>query len=333
MCRLCPSNCLPLCRMEFLKVSNISREEDGRKVLQDINLSIDQHQRIALMGETGSGKSTLMKILAGFSQPSAGTVFFEGKRIEGPDEVLIPGHKEIGYLSQHFELRNNYFVHELLEMASKMNEREMENICSICRIDHLLKRKTNALSGGERQRIALARLLVSKPKLLLLDEPFTNLDLHNNRIINEVIRTVSHKLGITCVLVSHDPAEVLSWAETIMIMQYGRIIQTADPVTTYQKPVNEYAAGLLGAFNHFSSMERDVAALLKVPADRTFVRPEAFDLSKAPMHKAEGRVLESQYYGSHYALEVIVAGKRLTIHHNNGRYHPGDVVFLAFDEQ
>jgi len=333
MCRLCPSNCLPLCRMEFLKVSHISREEDGRKVLQDINLSIDQHQRIALMGETGSGKSTLMKILAGFSQPSAGNVFFEGKRIEGPDEVLIPGHKEIGYLSQHFELRNNYFVHELLEMASKMNEREMENICSICRIDHLLKRKTNALSGGERQRIALARLLVSKPKLLLLDEPFTNLDLHNNRIINEVIRTVSHKLGITCVLVSHDPAEVLSWAETIMIMQYGRIIQTADPVTTYQKPVNEYAAGLLGAFNHFSSMERDVAALLKVPADRTFVRPEAFDLSKAPMHKAEGRVLESQYYGSHYALEVIVAGKRLTIHHNNGRYHPGDVVFLAFDEQ
>jgi len=333
MCRLCPSNCLPLCRMEFLKVSHISREEDGRKVLQDINLSIDQHQRIALMGETGSGKSTLMKILAGFSQPSAGNVFFEGKRIEGPDEVLIPGHKEIGYLSQHFELRNNYFVHELLEMASKMNEREMENICSICRIDHLLKRKTNALSGGERQRIALARLLVSKPKLLLLDEPFTNLDLHNNRIINEVIRTVSHKLGITCVLVSHDPAEVLSWAETIMIMQYGRIIQTADPVTTYQKPVNEYAAGLLGAFNHFSSMERDVAALLKVPADRTFVRPEAFDLSKAPMHKAEGRVLESQYYGTHYALEVIVAGKRLTIHHNNGRYHPGDVVFLAFDEQ
>lgn len=319
--------------MEFLKASHISREEEGRMVLQDVDLSIHQHQRIALMGETGSGKSTLMKILAGLYQPTSGNVFFEGKRIEGPDEVLIPGHKEIGYLSQHFELRNNYFVHELLEMASKMSSQEMDNIFSICRIDHLLKRKTNALSGGERQRIALARLLVSKPKLLLLDEPFTNLDLHNNRIINEVIRTVSHKLGITCVLVSHDPAEVLSWAETIMIMQYGRIIQTADPVTTYQRPVNEYAAGLLGAFNHFSAMEKDVATLLKVPADRTFVRPESFELSKAPMHKAEGRVLESQYYGSHYALEVMVAGKRLTIHHNNGRYHPGDVVFLAFDQQ
>ena len=319
--------------MEFLKASHISRLEEGRMVLQDVNLSIHQHQRVALMGETGSGKSTLMKILAGLTQPTEGNVFFEGKRIPGPEEVLIPGHPAIGYLSQHFELRNNYFVFELLEMASKMEKWEMENICSICRIDHLLKRKTNALSGGERQRIALARLLVGKPKLLLLDEPFTNLDLHNNKIINEVIRTVSDKLGITCVLVSHDPAEVLSWAETIMIMQYGRIIQAADPVTTYQRPVNEYAAGLLGAFNHFSTMEKDVAALLKVPADRTFVRPEAFDLSKAPMHKAEGRVLESHYFGSHYALEVMVAGKRLTIHHNNGRYHPGDVVFLAFDQQ
>ena len=319
--------------MEMLKATHISREEEGRKVLEEIDLSIYAYQRVALMGETGSGKSTLMKIMAGLSQPSSGNVYFEGKRIEGPEEVLIPGHPQIGYLSQHFELRNNYFVFELLEMASKMESREMENIFSICRIDHLLKRKTNALSGGERQRIALARLLVSKPKLLLLDEPFTNLDLHNNKIINEVIRTVSNKLGITCVLVSHDPAEVLSWAETIVIMQYGRIIQTADPVATYQQPVNEYAAGLLGTYNEFSTSEKDIAAMLKVPNNRKFIRPEEFSLSKAPLHKAEGRILESQYYGSHYALDVMVAGKRLTIHHNNGRYHPGDIVFLAFDQQ
>ena len=319
--------------MEMLKATDISREEEGRMVLEGIDISILPQQRVALMGETGSGKSTLMKIMAGLTQPTSGNVYFEGKRIEGPEEVLLPGHPQIGYLSQHFELRNNYFVFELLEMASKMESREMENIFSICRIDHLLKRKTNALSGGERQRIALARLLVGKPKLLLLDEPFTNLDLHNNKIINEVIRTVSHKLGITCVLVSHDPAEVLSWAETIVILQYGRVIQIADPVATYQQPVNEYAAGLLGAFNHFRSDEKEIAQLLKVPANRSFIRPEEFLLSKAPLHKAEGRVLESQYYGSHYALDVMVAGKRITIHHNNGRYHPGDVIFIEFDQQ
>ena len=319
--------------MEMLKATHISREEEGRKVLDEIDLSIHPHQRVALMGETGSGKSTLMKIMAGLTQPTSGNVYFEGKRIEGPEEVLIPGHPQIGYLSQHFELRNNYFVFELLEMASKMESREMENIFSICRIDHLLKRKTNALSGGERQRIALARLLVSKPKLLLLDEPFTNLDLHNNKIINEVIRTVSHKLGITCVLVSHDPAEVLSWAGTICVMQYGKIIQQADPVTIYQQPVNAYAAGLLGSYNEFSTSEKDIASILKVPNNRRFVRPEEFSLSKAPLYRAEGKILESMYYGSHYALDMIVAGKRILVHHHDGRYHEGEVVFLAFDQQ
>ena len=319
--------------MEFLKASNIGRSEEGRIVLEDVNLTINQHQRIALMGETGSGKSTLMKIMAGLTQPTSGNVYFDGKRIEGPEEVLIPGHPQIGYLSQHFELRNNYFVFELLEMASKMESREMENIFSICRIDHLLKRKTNALSGGERQRIALARLLVSKPKLLLLDEPFTNLDLHNNKIINEVIRTVSHKLGITCVLVSHDPAEVLSWAETICVMQYGKIIQQADPITIYQQPVNAYAAGLLGSYNEFSTSEKDIASILKVPNNRRFVRPEEFSLSKAPLYRAEGKILERMYYGSHYALDMIVAGKRILVHHHDGRYHEGEMVFIAFDQQ
>ncbi|MEY2647993.1 MAG: hypothetical protein RL282_706 [Bacteroidota bacterium] len=319
--------------MEMLKATHISREEDGRTVLGEIDLSIHPHQRVALMGETGSGKSTLMKIMAGLTQPTSGNVYFEGKRIEGPEEVLIPGHPQIGYLSQHFELRNNYFVFELLEMASKMGSREMENIFSICRIDHLLKRKTNALSGGERQRIALARLLVGKPKLLLLDEPFTNLDLHNNKIINEVIRTVSHQLSITCVLVSHDPAEVLSWAETICVMQYGNIIQQADPISIYQQPVNAYAAGLLGAYNEFSTTEKDIAATLKVPNNRKFIRPEEFSLSKAPLYRAEGKILESKYYGSHYALDMMVAGKRILVHHHDGRYQVGDVVFIAFDQQ
>jgi len=199
--------------MHLITVEDISKEEEGRTLVNNVRFSIDAFKKVALMGETGSGKSTVMKMMAGLVQASSGNAYFEGQRIKGPDEVLLPGHPAIAYLSQHFELRSNYRVHELLEMANKMEDEEAGEIYLICRINHLLDRKVHQLSGGERQRIALARLLVGKPRLLLLDEPFTNLDLFNNRIINEVIHQVCNKMAITCVLVSHDPVEVLSWAD------------------------------------------------------------------------------------------------------------------------
>ena len=185
-------------------------------------------------------------------QPSKGDVFFEDKRIEGPNEVLIPGHKKIGYLSQHFELHNNYRVEELLDMASKMEEEEAQEVFRICKIDHLLKRKTNAISGGERQRIALARVLVAKPSLLLLDEPFTNLDLANNKVINQIVRDLCDAKKTTCVLVSHDPSNILSWAERLIVLQDGKIVQKGSPASIYYYPINAYAAGLLGEFNAYS---------------------------------------------------------------------------------
>jgi len=97
--------------------------------------------------------------------------------------------------------------------------------------------------------------------------------------------------------------------------------------------VNAYAAGLLGEYNEFSNTEKDIAATLKVPNNRKFIRPEEFSLSKAPLYRAEGKILERKYYGSHYALDMMVAGKRILVHHHDGRYQEGDVVFIAFDQQ
>ena len=108
--------------MELLRLNQIGKIEGNRKILDNINLLIEPFSRTALIGETGSGKSTLMKIMAGLVQPLSGEAIFEEKRIEGPNEVLIPGHKKIGYLSQHFELLNNYRVEELLDMANKMEQ-------------------------------------------------------------------------------------------------------------------------------------------------------------------------------------------------------------------
>ncbi len=292
--------------MHLLAVEDISKEEEGRTLVKEVRFSIAANKKIALMGETGSGKSTVMKMVAGLVQASSGNAYFEGQRIKGPDEVLLPGHPAIAYLSQHFELRSNYRVHELLEMANKMEDEEAAEIYLICRINHLLDRKVHQLSGGERQRIALARLLVGKPRLLLLDEPFTNLDLFNNRIINEVIHQVSSKMAITCVLVSHDPVEVLSWADELLIMKHGQLVFQGSPKEAYSNPKDEYIAGLLGEYNLISPEQKMLYQLFGVEerGKPFFIRPEKIGVGIDPTKGIPGTVIDVKFLGAHYRLLI-----------------------------
>jgi ABC-type sugar transport system ATPase subunit len=292
--------------MHLLTVEDISKEEEDRTLVNNVRFCISANKKIALMGETGSGKSTVMKMMAGLVQPSSGNTYFEGHRIKGPDEVLLPGHPAIAYLSQHFELRNNYRVYELLEMANKMEDDEAADIYLICRINHLLERKVHQLSGGERQRIALARLLVGKPRLLLLDEPFTNLDLFNNRIINEVIHQVSSKMAITCVLVSHDPIEVLSWADELFIMKHGQLVFQGSPREAYSNPQDEYIAGLLGEYNVISLAQRTLFKLFGVEGNEEtiFIRPEKIGVDMDPAKGIPGTVMEVKFLGAHHRLLI-----------------------------
>lgn len=319
-----------LCKVELLRLKQIVKNEDRRNILDNINLVINPFSKTALIGETGSGKSTLMKIMAGLAQPSSGEAIFEQKRIEGPDEVLIPGHKKIGYLSQHFELLNNYRVEELLDMASKMEDKEAQEVFKICKINHLLQRKTNAISGGERQRIALARVLVGNPKLLLLDEPFTNLDLSNNKIINGIINELCETRKTTVVLVSHDPANILSWADQIIVLQEGQIIQTGSPEEIYFKPINTYTAGLLGDYN---CIEKDspLRTVLNLPMDRLYFRTEEFAIEIKDSNSRAATIKEKLFYGNHYKLKLNIAGTSLDIMVRNTSFSVGQEVGIEFD--
>jgi len=316
--------------VELIQLRQIGKNQGDRKILAHINLTVQANSRTALIGETGSGKSTLMKIMAGLVQPTSGEVLFEKKRIEGPDEVLIPGHKQIGYLSQHFELLNNYRVEELLDMANKMEQQDANEIYRVCKIDHLLKRKTNAISGGERQRIALAKILVGNPKLLLLDEPFTNLDLSNNKIINNIIDSLCKSGKMTIVLVSHDPANILSWADNIIVLQDGEIIQIGSPKEIYYYPINDYTAGLLGDYN---TIEKDdpLRTSLGLPSKRMYFRPEEFTIANKHENATRANIEQQLFYGNHHKLKLNTNGKKIDVLVRNTALTMGEEISIEFN--
>lgn len=233
--------------MPELILDQISRAEKDRTILHSVSFSMQKGEKIGLMGETGSGKTTLLKIVAGLIQPSTGTVVFQDGRVKGPDEVLLPGHPKIGYLSQHFELLNNYYVEEILDMHNKTSDEVAQHLYALCKIDHLLKRRTNEISGGERQRISLAKVLISNPSLVLLDEPFSNLDGINKKIIHQVLENIFKEQAFSCIMVSHNPDEIFSWADRLMILKDGKLLQMDETQAVQANPVNSYVAQIIGA--------------------------------------------------------------------------------------
>ena len=318
--------------MAFLDVSGISVVEEGVTILEDITFGLREHQKIAVSGETGSGKSTLLQTIAGLVQPSAGKVTFQGKKVIGPHDKLVPGHPDIAYLSQQFELPQFLRVEQVLSYSNTLSEEEAQTLYEVCRIRHLAKRRTNQLSGGERQRIALARLLSSWPGLLLLDEPFSNLDMGHKSILKSVIHDISDELGITCILISHDPLDTLSWADEILVMQNGKMIQQGTPQHIYKEPVNEYTASLFGKYNLIPDGKTAAFSGIigKQPKGKDLlIRPESFIVSSLESSSVTGIVTAMHYFGSHYEMEVLLDEVSVSVRTNEDRFKVGDSIGIS----
>ncbi len=321
--------------MALLTVSNISKLQAGIPIVDGVSFEQQFLQKIAIAGETGSGKSTLLKMIAGLIQPDQGQIKFKEKQVLGPDFKLIPGHADIAYLSQHFELRNSYRVEELLSYANQLTNEMANAIFEICMINHLKKRKTDQLSGGERQRIAIAKLLISSPKLLILDEPYSNLDLIHKNILKNVIREIGDSLNITCLMVSHDPTDILSWADEIILMQSGKIVQNGNPEMVYRFPVNAYTAGLLGSFQVLSPLISDAFRKivgLEATGKSIFVRPDYFNIVSS-IAGIEVVVKEMLFLAGIYELELSINDTIITIRTMLRHIKKGDHIFIALEKE
>ena len=312
--------------MDILTVTNLSLTENGFTALQPISFSQKAGQKLALAGESGAGKSTLLQLVAGLIQPSTGTVHANGSRVRGPQDVLVPGHPGVAYLSQKSELPQFLRVEQVLRYANKRPETEAQALYELCRIAHLLPRRTDQLSGGEQQRVALARLLLGAPQLLLLDEPFSNLDRTHKRLLQDIIEELGTRLGITCLLVSHDAADVLGWADEILVLHRGRLVQQGTPEQLYHQPVDEATAALFGDYNLIQGPDR--RALL--PGRRfgqgtaLLLRPEQLQLQPISASGAMGTVQAVRFMGSYSEVEVALAQQSVRMRVAATGLRPGD---------
>ncbi|MES2555050.1 MAG: ABC transporter ATP-binding protein [Bacteroidota bacterium] len=223
-------------------------------VLHDLTLDVATGSIVGIVGPSGGGKSSLLKIIAGLLDPNSGEVIWKGKRVKGPADQLVPGHPEIQLVNQDFGLDIYHTVEEnvvqkMLYLPTEVRNRFSEELLDLVELTHLRTQQAILLSGGEQQRLAIARSLAMEPEVILLDEPFAHLDAHLKVRIGNYLKVLSEVRGTTCILVSHEGQDVLQWCSTIHFMQHGIIQRSDSPEAFYFKPASAYEALFFGEIN------------------------------------------------------------------------------------
>lgn len=238
---------------QIITVNNLSKQYQVTQAsgIQNISFSIAKGDIVAIIGESGSGKSTLLKCIYGLLKPDSGEINFNGTKVKGPDEQLIPGHPEMKMVTQDFSLNIYAKVYDNIasmlsntDIAAKQSKtlEMMEHL----HITKLKDKKVIELSGGEQQRVAIAKALISNTKVLLLDEPFSQVDSLLKNQLRADIKRLAKETGLTIILVSHDPTDGLFLADQLLILKDGELLQNDTPENTYQNPSTIYTAKILG---------------------------------------------------------------------------------------
>jgi ABC-type Fe3+/spermidine/putrescine transport system ATPase subunit len=258
----------------FLQAKSLSKLFPDGLGVKKTDLSIEPGHVTAIIGASGSGKSTLLRLLYGLLSPDEGEVRFKGEKVWGPEVKLIPGHDAMKMVTQDND-DLNLFAKVWDNVASLMpntnvkeKEERTEKVLKQLNMLQLANHRIADLSGGERQRVAIARALITHPEVLLLDEPFNQVDTSFRDGLQEDIRQIVKETGLTVIMVSHDPAEVLSMADMLLVLKEGEIIESGHPKKIYNDPKYLYTAKLLTNCNVLTKQE---AALCGIHAHKDFV--------------------------------------------------------------
>ena len=302
--------------MELLKLENVKFAYKNTAVIEDFNLSVDEGSFTTLLGSSGCGKTTILRLISGFLNPDSGTIKINGEI----QNNVLPNRRKVGMVFQdyalfpHLTVEQNLFYGLNLTKRSKeqkmQNEQIVKTTAENLDIQNLLKRFPSELSGGQQQRVALGRSLVLKPKILLMDEPLSSLDTNLRLKVREELKEIQKHLKITTVYVTHDREEAFSLSDKIAVMNNGKIVQYDTPENLYFEPKNRFAAEFSGASNFI------------LQDGKTFlVRPDWFSLASRTLDSAEsknkklisGKIISSSFLGSRVEYKVQTESQILTV--------------------
>ncbi|MDQ8053910.1 MAG: ABC transporter ATP-binding protein [Pedobacter sp.] len=315
---------------QLISVQNLTKQyqESQSSGISQVSFSIRRGDIVAIIGESGSGKSTLLKCMYGLVAPDSGEVHFAGKRVLGPHEQLIPGHTEMKMVTQDFSLNIYAKVYDnIAAMLSNTNvaiklQRTLE-VMEQLHIGHLKDKKISELSGGEQQRVAIAKALVSNIQVLLLDEPFSQVDSLLKNQLRADIRRLAKETGLTVVLVSHDPTDGLFLADQLLILKDGILLQNDHPTQVYEHPVNLYTAKILGNAVHLDAQDAQLLGV-KTTKQQVVFYPEWVEL-KSSWNSRRFEVVEVYYKGFYDELLLERNGVQIrALQLNTGTHKKND---------
>lgn len=289
----------------MLQVQDISFSYTDKPVIKNVSFTINKGENIAIIGESGCGKSTLLKLIYGLYDLNEGKIFYNEKPILGPKYNLVPGMPYMKYLAQDFDLSPFETVAEnvgkfLSNGFANMKKLRVQELLEMVEMEQFSNVKASLLSGGQKQRVALVRVLALEPEVILLDEPFSQIDaFRKNALRRNLFRYLKQK-GITCIIATHDSTDALSFADEAIVMRNGEVIVKDNPTKIYEDPETRYVASLFGEVN-------EVATHLLVPYEdethKTLVYPHQFKMvaeSNLPV-----KIRRTYFRGNHYLIETV----------------------------
>lgn len=327
-------------KMSYIRFENVIKNFGTVNVLKNINLEIEKGELVTLLGPSGCGKSTLLRCLAGLEAVTSGHIFLEGKDITKES----PKNREMGMVFQQYSLFPNMTIEQniafglkIKKIPAEQQKQQIEEILEIVGLSAKTKAYPGELSGGQQQRAALARAIVTKPKVLLLDEPLSAIDAKLRRSLQMEIRRIQKELDITAIFVTHDQEEAMVMSDTIHLLYQGNIEQSDTPLNLYVKPETRFAASFIGHYNLFSAEEFQELAEKKIDAKDIAFRPEVVCLHKeAPdsedSYVFSGKIRDCMSHGNTLRYAFDCHGKNVDVDalFTSGReWNPGDSCFLS----
>lgn len=296
----------------LLEINNLyfSHTKD-KPLFQNLNIKFEEGKIIALAGESGCGKSTLLNLIYGLLDWQSGEIIFNETKLFGPKGNLVPGEAEMKFVAQNFDLMPYSTVADnvgkfISNIDLKKKKETVTELLEVVGLEEFATILPKYLSGGQQQRVAIARALSVLPKLLILDEPFSNLDFPRKIELREKLFRYVKEHNISLIISTHELQDIMPWLDQIVILQEGRLIQNESPEETYRNPYNSYVAKLFGEVNIFNENEISDLKLSKFS-----YYPKEVTISE---NGFEAEVLESRFAGNHYWNKLKMKDKELVVY-------------------